>query len=286
MNEGKQVGKYRIISALGHGGEGSVFLAEDEGLGRYVAVKRLWDQEENGERIKAEAAFLRDLRHPMLPVVYELLYEDGWFLVMEYIEGVSLHNYIEKQGSVGEAQARLWAAALLDVLDYLHNRETPVIYRDLKPDNIMVCRGGNLKLVDFGAAGLRSFGEEDGARMAFSAGFAAPEQRGEDGLGVRADERSDLYAFGKTLYYMVTGSISGTSPDTSFPASYYNPLLSEKLEEIIRRCTEEKPEARYQVAGEVMRDLAQNAPRGKGGRGREFVRHIEKQICLTDFYHI
>lgn len=285
MNKGKQVGKYRIISALGHGGEGSVFLAEDEGLGRYVAVKRLWDQEENGERIKAEAAFLRDLRHPMLPVVYELLYEDGWFLVMEYIEGISLHNYIEKQGSVGEAQARLWAAALLDVLDYLHNRETPVIYRDLKPDNIMVCRGGNLKLVDFGAAGLRSFGEEDGARMAFSAGFAAPEQRGEDGLGVRADERSDLYAFGKTLYYMVTGSIPGTSPDTSFPASYYNPLLSEKLEEIIRRCTEEKPEARYQVAGEVMRDLAQNAPRGKGGR-REFVRHIEKQICLTDFYHI
>ncbi len=313
MNEGQKLGKYRIIKSLGQGGEGRVYLAEDESLGRQVAVKRLWEKEkqrgeqskesggrdgepverdgesgeqDGGERIKAEAAFLRDLRHPMLPVVYELLCEDGWFLVMEFIEGISLHNYIEKQGSVGEAQARLWAAALLDVLDYLHSRETPVIYRDLKPDNIMVCRGGNLKLVDFGAAGLRSFGEEDGARMPFSAGFAAPEQRGEDGLGVRADERSDLYALGKTLYYMVTGTVSGASPDTSFPASYYNPLLSEEIEEIIERCTREAPEARYQVAGEVMRDLLRGGGRRKGRRGRGFVRHIEKQICLTDFFHL
>lgn len=313
MNEGQKLGKYRIIKSLGQGGEGRVYLAEDESLGRQVAVKRLWEKEkqrgeqskesggrdgepverdgesgeqDGGERIKAEAAFLRDLRHPMLPVVYELLCEDGWFLVMEFIEGISLHNYIEKQGSVGEAQARLWAAALLDVLDYLHSRETPVIYRDLKPDNIMVCRGGNLKLVDFGAAGLRSFGEEDGARMPFSAGFAAPEQRGEDGLGVRADERSDLYAFGRTLYYMVTGAVPGDSPDNSFPVSCYNPLLSEELEEIIDRCTREEPELRYQVAGEVMRDLFRKGGRRKSRRGREFVRHIEKQICLTDFYRL
>lgn len=285
MNEEKRLGKYRIIKSLGQGGEGSVYLAEDECLGRRVAVKRLWEQSEDGERIRAEAAFLRDLRHPMLPVVYELLYEGGWYLVMEYVEGISLHNYIEKQGKVGEEQARMWAAALLHVLDYLHTRETPVIYRDLKPDNIMVCRDGSLKLVDFGAAALRSFGEEGMARMAFSAGFAAPEQRGGDGRGIRADERSDLYAFGKTLYYMVTGTVPGIQPGTSFPASYYNPLLSEELEEVIRRCTEEEPEARYQVAGEVMRDLCRRGVRRKSRR-REFVRHVEKQICLTDFYHI
>lgn len=286
MNEREQLGKYRIIKALGQGGEGSVYLAEDESLGRRVAVKRLWKQEKGGERIREEAAFLRDLRHPMLPVVYELLWEEGWYLVMEYVEGISLHNYIEKQGSVGEAQARLWAESLLDVLDYLHTRETPVIYRDLKPDNIMVCRDGSLKLVDFGAAGLRRFGEEDGARMAFSAGFAAPEQRGEDGRGARADERSDLYAFGRTLYYMITGVIPGSALGTAFPPSCYNPLLSQELEEVILRCMEEEPEARYQVAGEVMRDLRRTGGRRRGRRGRDFVRHIEKQICLTDFFHI
>lgn len=286
MNEEKHLGKYRIIKSLGQGGEGNVYLAEDESLGRRVAVKRLWEQEENGERIREEAAFLRDLRHPMLPVVYELLCGEEWYLVMEYVEGVSLHNYIAKHGSVGEAQARLWAAVLLDVLDYLHTRETPVIYRDLKPDNIMVCRDGSLKLVDFGAAGLRRFGERGEMRMAFSAGFAAPEQRGEDGKGVRADERSDLYAFGKILYYMVTGAVPGTAPGMAFPPSCYNPLLSEELEEVILRCMEEKPEARYQVAGEVMRDLRRIGARRKGRRGRAFVRHVEKQICLTDFYRI
>lgn len=286
MNEREQLGKYRIIKALGQGGEGCVYLAEDERLGRRVAVKRLWEQEEGGERIREEAAFLRDLRHPMLPVVYELLWEEGWYLVMEYVEGISLHNYIERQGSVEEEQARLWAESLLDVLDYLHTRETPVIYRDLKPDNIMVCRDGSLKLVDFGAAGLRRFGEEDGGRMAFSAGFAAPEQRGEAGRGVRADERSDLYAFGKILYYMVTGAVPGAEPGMAFSPSCYNPLLSQELEEVILRCMEEEPEARYQVAGEVMRDLRRTGARRKGRRGREFVRHIEKQICLTDCFHI
>lgn len=287
MDKRERLGKYRIIRSLGQGGEGSVYLAEDEGLGRFVAVKRLWEGEgESGERIREEAAFLRDLHHPMLPVVYDLLCEDGWYLVMEYVEGVSLHNYIERQGSVGEEQARLWAAALLDVLSYLHTRETPVIYRDLKPDNIMVCRDGRLKLVDFGAAGLRSFGEEDGARMAFSAGFAAPEQRGEDGRGVRADERSDLYALGKTLYYMVTGAVQKNVPGMAFPASYYNPLLSKELEEIIARCTREEPEARYQVAGEVMRDLTRKGGQRRGRRGGEFVRHIEKQICLTDCFRL
>lgn len=285
MIEEKQLGKYKIIKSIGQGGEGGVYLAEDESLGRRVAVKRLWE-EEGGERIREEAAFLRDLRHPMLPVVYELLWEEGWYLVMEYVEGTSLHNYIEKQGRVEEAQARLWAESLLDVLDYLHTRETPVIYRDLKPDNIMVCRDGSLKLVDFGAAGLRRFGEEGGARMAYSAGFAAPEQRGEDGRGVRADERSDLYAFGKTLYYMVTGAVPEAGPGMAFSPSCYNPLLSRELEEVILRCTEEEPEARYQVAGEVLRDLRRTGARRRGRRGREFVRHVEKQICLTDFYRL
>ncbi len=286
MNGEKRLGKYRIVRALGQGGEGGVYLAEDESLGRYVAVKHLWKQEESGERIKAEAAFLRDLRHPMLPVVYDLLWEEEWYLVMEYVEGISLHNYIKKQGSVDEAQARLWAAALLDVLDYLHTRETPVIYRDLKPDNIIVCRDGSLKLIDFGAAGLRTFGKESRKRMACSAGFAAPEQRGEDGRGFRADERSDLYALGKTLYFMVTGRVSDIESGMAFPASYYNPLLSGELEEVISRCTKEEPEARYQVAGEVMRDLSRKSLQRTGGRGREFVRHIEKQVCLTDFYRL
>lgn len=304
--EQMRLGKYRMIKPLGQGGEGFVWLAEDESLSRMAAVKRLWDEDE--ERIRNEAAFLRDLRHPMLPVVYDLicvqecvmnmetleyapweagrgshscLIENGWYLVMEYIDGISLHKYIESQGRIEEEQACLWAAALLDVLAYLHTRKTPVIYRDLKPDNIMVCRDGGLKLVDFGAAVFRNFGDGRDVGMAYTAGYAAPEQRGTRGGSVYADERSDLYAFGKLLYYMVTGADPGVPPYASLMASLYNPLLSEGVERVIDRCVCEDPEARYQVAGDVMADLKERSLRQRSRR-RNFVRHVEKQVYLTE----
>ncbi len=282
MQGENRIGKYRIIRTLGQGGEGCVYLAQDENLSRPAAVKKLWDQgeeKENGQ-IGREAAFLCELRHPMLPVVYELFYEEGWYLAMEYVEGIGLHKYIKTHGPVGEERGRLWGKALLDVLTYLHTRKTPVIYRDLKPDNIMVCRDGGLRLVDFGAAGYRSFGEKTDGRMAYTQGFAAPEQLGADGRGVRADERSDIYAFGKTLYYMLTGADPGKAPYTAFPVYAYNPLLSVELEGIIRRCIAKEPEARYQAAREVVRDLDKRGRRRGGGK-REFVRHVEKQIYLA-----
>jgi len=279
MQEAIRLGKYRMIKALGQGGEGCVWLAEDESLSRMAAVKRLWDEDE--ERIRDEAAFLRDLRHPMLPVVYELFHEEGWYLVMEYVDGISLHKYIESKGRLEEEQACLWAAAILDVLSYFHTRIPPVIYRDLKPGNIMVCRDGSLKLVDFGAAVFRSFGERQDGRMAFTAGYAAPEQQEAAGGCACADERSDIYAFGKLLYYMVTGADPGVPPYTALPASLYNPLLSEGLERVICRCISEEPEARYQVAGEALADLMGRSLR-KGGRRRGFVRHVEKQVYLTE----
>lgn len=288
----KQIGKYQILRPLGQGGEGIVYLAEDTDLGRRVALKRLWDHGSSGEEIRREAVFLRDLRHPMLPVVYELFrgelcadgspfQEDGWYLALEYIEGMSLHNYIQKKGSVSEEQACLWGEALLNVLMYLHTRETPVIYRDLKPSNIMVCRDGSLKLVDFGAAFLRSHGEERAGRMAWTAGYSAPEQQGMAGRQPYADERSDIYAFGRTLYYMVTGADPGKPPYGQLAPSLYHPLLSPAFERMIGQCTMEEAGERYQVAAEVLRDLRERNrwKRGTGKRG--FLRCVEKQICLV-----
>ncbi len=288
---GERIGKYRILGPLGQGGEGVVYLAEDTDLDRRVALKRLRKEGDAGEEIRREAAFLRDLRHPMLPVVYELLcgelcaddsplQEGGWYLVMEYLEGTSLHNYIEKRGSVREEQACLWGEMLLDVLIYLHSRETPVIYRDLKPANIIVCWDGSLRLVDFGAAFFRSYGEESGERMAWTAGYGAPEQLGLKGCQPLADERSDIYAFGRVLYYMVTGADPGKPPYGRLAPSLYDPLLSPGFERLIEHCTMEDPEERYQVAAEALHDLRERGrwKRGTGNRG--FLRCVEKQICL------
>ena len=302
MENAEHIGKYVVIRALGQGGEGCVCLARDEDLQRLVAIKRMNRAEPDGEeekRLIKEADFLQQLRHPMLPVVYDLLWEDAWYLVMEYIQGTNLHDYIERNGSVREEQACVWAGQLLDILMYLHTRKTPVIYRDLKPDNIMVCPDGRLKLVDFGAAFRRNFGGERERGMAATMGFSAPEQFGQRGIiehgrqvgeaevrheGRRpyADERSDIYAFGKAMYYIVTGADPAKPPYASLPIRDYQPLLSDRLERLIRKCIKDNPRERYQVVSEVRRELDRCGKRKQRLRRRSFIKVIEKQVWLTE----
>lgn len=277
------IGKYAVIRELGHGGEGCVYLARDEDLQRLVAIKKVNRKEhdkEEDKRLMKEADFLQQSRHPMLPIIYDLLWEDAWYLVMEYIQGATLRDYIERNGSVREEQACTWAGQLLDALGYLHTRKPPVIYRDLKPDNIMVCPDGHLKMVDFGAAFSRSFGGEKERGMAATLGYAAPEQFGQP--GACADERSDIYAFGKTLYYIVTGADPAKPPYTSLSIRDYQPLLSDRLERLIRRSIRDDPRERYQVISDVLKDLDRCKRGGFRLRRRSFIRVIEKQVWLTE----
>lgn len=317
LETGQKIGKYEIIGLLGAGGEGSVYLAKDMALSRLAAIKQvavkqmavkqmavregmagidrvLSAGEENREtnggesgqkgemEILQEAAFLRDLQHPMLPIVYDLLYVDDWYLVMEYIEGISLHNYIEKRGGVGEEQGCIWAETLLSFLEYLHNRKPPVIYRDLKPDNMIVCPDKRLRLVDLGAACLKSYGENTKTRMALTPGYGAPEQQAVSGKTAYADERSDIYAFGKVLYYILTGADPGRPPYGSLPVSVYDPLTGDDLERIIQKCTRENPEERYQVVEEIRDDLSGRKQEKRGYRRKNFLRHMEKKVWLTE----
>ena len=278
-----RIGKYTVIRELGQGGEGCVYLARDEDLQRLVAIKeikRIGRDREEEKRLVKEADFLQQLRHPMLPVVYDLLWEDTWYLVMEYIQGTTLQEYVVRNGYVREGRACAWAEQLLDILEYLHTRKTPVIYRDLKPENIMVCPDGRLKLVDFGAAYRRSFGTDKERGMAATLGYAAPEQLA--GQGAYADERSDIYAFGKVLYYIVTGADPTKPPYTSLPVRDYQPLLSDRLERLVCKCIKDNPRERYQVATEIRRDLSRCHGRRKHLRRRGFIRVIEKQIWLTE----
>jgi serine/threonine-protein kinase len=283
MQETGRVGKYEIIRKLGQGGEGFVYLAHDEGLNRMTALKRVWENSQATEaQLAKEAAFLQALRHPMLPVVYDLLWEDAWYLVMEYIEGVSLHYYIEKQGMIDEAQARRWAGQLLSILQYLHTRKTPVIYQDLKPENIIVCPDGNLRMVDFGAACYRNYSGDRHIRLAASAGYAAPELFQCDGRGGVPDERSDIFAFGRVMYYVLTGANPAYPPYASLPVASYAPEVSHSLERIVLKCMQEDPAKRYQVVENIQAALA-----GKRGKRvlehrKQFIRKVEKRVALTE----
>lgn len=287
LETGMRVGKYEIIKPLGAGKEGCVYLVRDSTLSRLAALKQIGEEagaaqaQPVGGEVIPEAAFLRDLRHSMLPVVYDLLYEDGWYLVMEYIEGISLHNYIEKKGPVGEAQGIVWAEELLSILEYLHNRKPPVIYRDLKPENMIVCPDRHLRLVDLGAACLKSYGQGADKRMALTPGYGAPEQQAGARQPVYADERSDIYAFGRILHYMLTGADPTKPPYGELPASAYNPLLGDDIDRVIQKCTRKEPGERYQVVEEIRRDLSGRGRYQRGCRQKSFLRHMEKRIWLT-----
>ena len=220
----------------------------------------------------------------MLPVVYDLLWDEAWYLVMEYIEGISLHNYIKRSGMVSEKQAGKWAEQLLSILQYLHTRKPPVIYQDLKPDNIIVCPNGNLRMVDFGAAYYRNYSGNRECRDAFSVGYAAPEQMKREGYTAYADERSDIYAFGKIMYYMLTGTDPAYPPYTELPIASYASAVSGQMEKVLCKCMEEDPAKRYQVVEDIWRDLIGN-DRGWWRRRtyrNQFIRKVEKQVSLTE----
>lgn len=296
------IGKYTMIRHLGSGGEGAVYLAQDEDLHRLVAVKRLCGFSGESGAEKREAELLRQFGHPMLPVIYELLWDEAWYLVMEYIPGITLRGYIDRNGCVREDQACAWMTQLLDVTEYFHSRKPPVIYRDFKPDNIMVCPDGHLRLVDFGSAAIRNYGAEACSVMAATPGYAAPEQLGK-GVGRRAsgracgrygknagtgmegriyaDERSDIYALGMILYYMVTGADPARPPYTALSIRDYQPLLSDALEKVIRKCVDDNPGHRYQMAEEVQRALTGCRQRRAYLRRRSFIRAVEKKVWLT-----
>lgn len=282
------IGKYELTKRIGAGSSGIVYLAWDRHLERYVAIKEEGHlPERDGDSIlKKEMEMLKTLHHPMLPDIYDFFQESGRFLVMEYIRGESLHNFIMREGTIPEKKACEWALQLLELFSYLHEQKPPVIYRDLKPDNIIVCPDGNLRVVDFGTAYHTRYDKRRVENMAGTAGYAAPEQ-----LCGNADERSDIYTLGATLYHMLTGHNPARPPYGVRPVRCMNPELTQDMEWIVGKCTEEEPEKRYQTVEDLKADLKKRMFSGKRhlfrkqGRRRRNpypLRKLERRIWLTE----
>lgn len=240
--------KYEIIEESGRGGSGTVYKALDKHLNCYVAIKEFHKGE---EALEKEMELLKGLKHPALPHVMDYLeVKERKYLVMEYIEGMTLENYVSKFGRIGQEQAVAWTLELAKVLTYLHGRNEPVIYQDMKPSNVMVNDRGEVRLIDFGSAYLKY--RESGSTYicAGTYGYAAPEQFGclaREGV----DERSDVYGLGATLHYMLTGNDPSLPPFVMQPLRFYNAALSSGLEKIVKRATEKEKEKRYQSIGQM-----------------------------------
>lgn len=248
-------GKYKILNKIGQGGMSVVYLAMNERANKQWAIKEVRkDGVQNFEVVKqgliVETDLLKKLHHSNLPSIIDVIDGDGSFLiVMDYIEGRPLESVIKEYGAQDQEDVIEWAKQLCDVLAYLHSRKPPIIYRDMKPSNVMLKPDGKVMLIDFGTA--REFKETSVADTTClgTQGYAAPEQYGGHG---QTDGRTDIYCLGATLYHLLTGHNPSEPPYEMYPIRYWNPDLSSGLEEIILKCTQKNPEDRYQSCGELL----------------------------------
>jgi len=259
------------MRTLGVGGMGAVYLAQDVRLAnKLVAVKEMIpdpsaspaEQAQAQWQFQQEASMLASLDHLNLPRVSDYFSEMGkHYLVMDYVDGETLEDIANRTpGFFPESQVLNWATQLCDVLTYLHSRQPPVIFRDLKPGNIMVDRGGTVKLIDFGIA--RFFDprkQTDTLRMG-TMGYAPPEQYAGKG---QTDVRSDIYSLGATLHHLLTRRDPTQYPPFTFntaPPRSLNPAVSSHVEAAIMKALAHDRAQRFQTASEMKQAILGRMP--------------------------
>jgi serine/threonine protein kinase len=235
-------GRYQLLSRIGQGGMGAVYKAADTRFNnRPVAIKEMSSIGLTPTRLlEAEAAFeheahlLADLLHPNLPRIYEHFAEnDRSYLVMDFIEGQTLEEYLDQKGGgpLPVDQVITWAEQLCDVLNYLHSHQPPIIFRDLKPANVMISESGHVYLIDFGIARIFKPGKQHDTVALGSPGYAAPEQYGK----AQSTPRSDIYSLGALLHHLLTGVDPSEQPFFFRDASQVNPAIDPALDALLKQ---------------------------------------------------
>ncbi|MGM9992170.1 MAG: serine/threonine protein kinase [Candidatus Bruticola sp.] len=263
LNQGATIGThYKVVRLLGQGGMSNIYICEDSHLfGKVWAVKEFTavyaDPKEQATALahfEREARLLSTLSHPNLPAINEYFQFQGkYYLAMEYIQGLDLSKIIEKKGGpLSDQETADIGLQMTTVLYYLHcQKPTPIIFRDVKPSNIIICNG-NVKLIDFGIARFFTPGKRGDTMRIGSPGYAPPEQ-----YNGQTDPRSDIYALGMTLHQCLTGQdpTLSTNPFIVPPVLNLNPKVSPALASIVQKAIKLVPEDRYQSMLEMKKDL-------------------------------
>jgi serine/threonine protein kinase len=257
--------RYFIQGYISGGGFGHIYRAQDKVLGHRRAIKEAFYRDPNTQRqFRLEAEFLINARHPNLVQGYTLFEQLGrYYLVMDYVDGYTLEDItIQHIRRIGypliETQILDWIIPICDAVRSLHQQPTPIIHRDIKPANIKLNRQGVPVLIDLGLAKLYYRGSQTiGAALAFTPGYAPPEQYQASGA---TDQRTDVYAMGATLYYLLTGYQPTEAParlsSTTLPAPrQLNPRLSQATEVALLQAMSLDPAARQQTMEDLMTDL-------------------------------
>lgn len=277
------IGRYEIAQRIGGGGMGAVYLARDKNLGDAPRAVKEMIQAQLDERqheksvadFRRESMLLASLEHPSIPTIYDYFYDEAagrFYLVMKYISGGDLLARLRSapQARIEERVVAEWSCQIADVLDYLHNQPRQIIYRDLKPANIMIDGAtGRVMLVDFGIArwvSAKEHAQEKGVTAVGTMGYAPPEL-----FSGKVEPRSDIYSLGATMFHLLTGCDPQENPLLIFDFNKHprpralNPRLSVEMERILLRAVEYKPEDRFRSASEMRQALEQHIERLRRG---------------------
>jgi serine/threonine protein kinase len=244
-----------ILRTIGRGGMGAVYQARDmKRQGAICAIKEMSlsmvapeERDQAIQNFKIEAKILWGLNHPNLPAFTGFFSENQrYFLVMEYIDGMTLEELLERnKGPFSERRVLGWARQLCDVLEYLHSQNPPIIFRDMKPGNIMLTRSGHIKLIDFGIARFFRPSSKQDTQHLGTPGFAPPEQYGTS----QTDERSDIYSLAMTLFQLLTDTFSEHGFGLQNIRAI-NPRISPVVARALEKAADMRPEGRYKNVAE------------------------------------
>lgn len=252
-------GRYEILKVIHSKGMSSVYLVTDSNLNKQWCLKEIRKSDAGKDNVEYEALLqeaniMKSLNHPSIPRI-TTIEEDGdsLFIVMDYVDGMSIKSWLSKKGKIDQDVVVEWMKQITKVMIYLHNRPNPIFYRDMKPDNVMIQNDGNIKVLDFGISLVIDHKGMVIEKALGTKGYAAPEQSKK---GMVCDLRSDIYAMGKTMYYMLTGINPSQVPKEKLkPVREIDPGISRGLEIIVNKCTAENVEDRYQSCEEVLIEL-------------------------------
>lgn len=289
-------GRYEIVRKIGGGGMGAVYLASDKNLGGVLrAVKEMvqsyieeTQQDKAVSDFKRESMLLTSLEHQSIPTIYDYFFDEKearFYLVMKYISGGDLSARIRSanQGRIDEKDVTEWAIQIADVLDYLHNRQPPIVYRDLKPANIMIDgNSGRVMLIDFGIARWINK-EEKGVTAVGTMGYAPPEL-----FSGNVEARSDIYSLGSTMFHLLTGADPQSNPLLIFDFQKHprprqiNPQLSDQMEKILMKSVEYNAENRFSSAASMRQALEEHLANLKANKVTFGVKQTTSSVALSD----
>lgn len=248
--------KYEILKKIGQGGMSRVWLAMDTHVNKQWAVKEIdkksddYRKSVDEQKTLREASLMKKLDHPALPRIVDIIDKgDYLYVIMDYIEGESLLDLLNTHGIPEQETVVSWMLDVCDALNYMHHCDPPIIYRDMKPSNIMLTRDQRIKIIDFGIAREYKGGKEDTMPLG-TLGYASPEH-----FTKHTDVRSDVYTVGATMYQLLTGKDPTEPPHYLRPIREIDPKLSSGLEKIIIKATQADPDSRYQTIAELSNAL-------------------------------